>query len=122
MKASDIITLFRHQAVHTAVYGPLPGAVGNRPVTNWPFLGKFLFYPSGSSSPTLCTTHPRRRRASFTSSATTGMTPSRHPVDSLARYKENSIGIFRQFYGDPETVTPSWRCCLRTWNARDHRS
>lgn len=37
----------------------------------------------------------------FTSSATTGMTPSRHYVAQLKAYRENCLSIFRQFYGAP---------------------
>ena len=39
--------------------------------------------------------------AVFTSSATTGMTPSRHPMQSLALYEQAFRASFRTFYGDP---------------------
>lgn len=39
--------------------------------------------------------------AVFTSSTTTGMTPSRHPMRSLALYEEAFGRAFRLFYGDP---------------------
>ena len=39
--------------------------------------------------------------AVFTSSATTGMTPSRHPMRSLALYEEAFRASFRTFYGEP---------------------
>lgn len=39
--------------------------------------------------------------AVFTSSATTGMTSSRHPMRSLALYEQAFRGSFRTFYGDP---------------------
>ncbi|WP_418991628.1 acyltransferase [Alistipes sp.] len=39
--------------------------------------------------------------AVFTSSATTGMTPARHPMRSLALYEEAFGASFRTFYGDP---------------------
>ena len=38
--------------------------------------------------------------AVFTSSATTGMTPSRHPMRSLALYEEAFRASFRTFYGE----------------------
>lgn len=38
----------------------------------------------------------------FTSSATTGMTPSRHPVADLTIYERDFIEGFRLFYGEPE--------------------
>ena len=37
----------------------------------------------------------------FTSSATTGMTPSRHPMASLALYERAFTEAFRRFYGEP---------------------
>lgn len=37
----------------------------------------------------------------FTSSATTGMTPSRHPMASLALYECAFTEAFRRFYGEP---------------------
>ena len=39
--------------------------------------------------------------AVFTSSATTGMPPSRHPMRSLALYEQAFRTAFRNFYGDP---------------------
>lgn len=39
--------------------------------------------------------------AVFTSSATTGMTPSRHPMRSLRLYEQAFRNSFRTFYGDP---------------------
>ena len=38
----------------------------------------------------------------FTSSATTGMIPSRHPVADLSIYEQDFIESFRLFYGDVE--------------------
>ena len=38
----------------------------------------------------------------FTSSATTGMTPSRHPVADVSIYERDFIESFRLFYGEPE--------------------
>ena len=40
--------------------------------------------------------------AVFTSSATTGMTSSRHPMQSLALYEQAFRASFRAFYGAPE--------------------
>ena len=40
--------------------------------------------------------------AVFTSSATTGMTSSRHPMHSLALYEQAFRGAFRTFYGEPQ--------------------
>lgn len=41
----------------------------------------------------------------FTSSATTGMTPSRHPMRSLAWYEQTFRTAFRTFYGDPARLS-----------------
>ncbi|MEZ7875169.1 MAG: acyltransferase [Bacteroidales bacterium] len=38
----------------------------------------------------------------FTSSATTGMIPSRHPVSDLSLYELSFLEAFRNFYGKPE--------------------
>ena len=39
--------------------------------------------------------------AVFTSSSTTGMTPSRHPMRSLSLYEQAFRASFRTFYGEP---------------------
>ena len=44
---------------------------------------------------------PEPPEAVFTSSATTGMVPSRHPMRSLALYEQAFRGAFRTFYGEP---------------------
>jgi len=79
------------------------------------------FLPSGSSSPTLCTTHPRRRERLYQLGNHRHDTIG-HPVDSLARYKENSIGIIPPILRRPEQYTIWGVACLRYLNARDHRS
>lgn len=38
----------------------------------------------------------------FTSSATTGMVPSRHPVADISLYESSFLNGFRLFYGNPE--------------------
>lgn len=43
--------------------------------------------------------------AVFTSSATTGMTPSRHPMQSLALYERAFRTAFRLFYGAPQELS-----------------
>lgn len=43
----------------------------------------------------------RPPEAVFTSSATTGMVPSHHPMASLAHYERVFTEAFRTFYGDP---------------------
>ncbi len=41
----------------------------------------------------------------FTSSSTTGATPSRHLVKDLALYRKSFTDCFRLFYGDPQSYT-----------------
>lgn len=104
MKASDIIALFRFQAKHTAVYARYLELLGVDPsgVTSpeqIPFL-PIRFFKSHTVY-----NAPTPPEHIFTSSATTGMVPSRHPVDSLERYRKNTLDIFRLFYGDPSQYT-----------------
>ncbi len=104
MKECDIIDMFRYQAKHTRVYaryldllGVDPGQVHSASAI--PFLPIRFFkthYVYNGRKPA---------REVFTSSATTGMVPSRHPVDSMERYAKNVLEIFRYFYGDPSQFT-----------------
>ncbi|HRW94671.1 MAG TPA: acyltransferase [Bacteroidales bacterium] len=104
MKNCDIIETFRYQAQHTDVYARYLNLLGVNPSrvhtpSDIPFLPIRFFK-----------THyvyngPQPAPEVFTSSATTGMVPSRHPVDSLERYAKNVLDIFRYFYGDPSQYT-----------------
>ncbi len=58
--------------------------------------------------------------AVFTSSATTGMTSSRHPMRSLALYEEAFRNSFRTFTAN-RTAGASMRCCPTTCGAKDRR-
>ncbi|MDD2823862.1 MAG: acyltransferase [Bacteroidales bacterium] len=104
MKACDIIETFRYQATHTAVYARYLELLGVDPQQveipeNIPFLPIRFFKTHHIYN---LTGQPQHI---FTSSATTGMVPSRHPVDSLARYGKNVLDIFRFFYGEPGDYT-----------------
>ncbi|NLA15907.1 MAG: acyl transferase [Bacteroidales bacterium] len=104
MKTCDILEVFRFQVAHTAVYGRYVELLGVDPLQvtsadRIPFL-PIRFFKShtvynGAQPP----------EHVFTSSATTGMVPSRHPVDSLERYAQNVLDIFHLFYGDPSQYT-----------------
>lgn len=94
------LELFRYQSVHTPVYARYINLLGVDPlavknVDAIPFL-PIRFFKShdvyAGTAPAECV---------FTSSATTGMVPSRHPVASLVKYRKSLLGTFRQFYGDP---------------------
>ena len=94
------LAIFRRQAEACAPYGDYLRLIGVDPaqvtcVEAIPFLPIELF----KSHTIYCgTTEPE---VVFTSSATTGMTPSRHPMQSLALYEQAFGASFRTFYGDP---------------------
>lgn len=94
------LEIFRRQAVQCAPYRDYLRLVGVDPAQitraeEIPALPIELF----KSHTIYCgTTEPE---AVFTSSATTGMTPSRHPMQSLAHYEQAFRASFRTFYGDP---------------------
>lgn len=94
------LALFRRQAATCAPYAEYLRYIGLRPervgsVAEIPCLPIELFKSRtvycGEGAP----------EAVFTSSATTGMTASRHPMRSLALYEQAFRGSFRTFYGDP---------------------
>ena len=91
---------FRFQAGRCAPYREYLDRIGVRPaqvgsLREIPFLPIRLF----KSREVYC--GDRAPEAVFTSSATTGMTPSRHPMQSLAWYERTFRAAFRTFYGDP---------------------
>ncbi|WP_295935823.1 acyltransferase [uncultured Alistipes sp.] len=94
------LAVFRRQAVQCQPYREYLTLIGIRPgevsrANDIPFLPIELFKTHdiycGDSEPD----------AVFTSSATSGMTPSRHPMQSLALYEQAFRTSFRTFYGDP---------------------
>lgn len=94
------LALFRFQAEACPPYREYLAAIGVRPDAvaarrDIPFLPIELFKSHdvycGGDAP----------EAVFTSSATTGMTPSHHAMRSLALYERAFRGAFRTFYGDP---------------------
>ena len=94
------LELFRFQADRCAVYREYLCQIGIDPAEvsrpeEIPCLPIELF----KSHEVYCGEVPPE--AVFTSSATTGMVPSRHPMRSLALYEQAFRGAFRTFYGDP---------------------
>ena len=94
------LELFRFQAAACPPYRDYIARIGIRPeavgrLSEIPFLPIELFKSHdvycGDGVP----------EAVFTSSATTGMTPSRHPMRSLALYEQAFRGAYRTFAGDP---------------------
>ena len=94
------LELFRLQAATCPPYGEYLNRIGIqkeqvKAFRQIPFLPIELF----KSHEVYCEEVPPE--AVFTSSATTGMVPSRHPMRSLALYERAFRGAFRTFYGDP---------------------
>lgn len=93
------LAVFRRQAVACAPYREYLALAGIDPASvqqleQIPYLPIELF----KSHNIYCgDTEPE---AVFTSSATTGMTPARHPMQSLALYEQAFRAAFRTFYGD----------------------
>lgn len=94
------LSVFRRQAEQCAPYREYIERMGIDPRTvqrieQIPFLPIRLFKTHevycGEEAPEVV----------FTSSATTGMTPSRHPMASLALYERAFTEAFRRFYGEP---------------------
>ncbi len=94
------LELFRLQARECAPYREYLSRIGVdaeavESITGIPFLPIELF----KSHEVYCGTTPPE--IVFTSSATTGMTPSRHAMQSLALYERAFTETFRRFYGEP---------------------
>ena len=104
MKASDILEVFRFQAQHTAVYARYLELLGVDPlqITSPEFIP---FLPIRFFKSHTVYNGSRPPEHVFTSSATTGMAPSHHPVDSLERYGQGVLDTFRLFYGNPSAYT-----------------
>ena len=99
--AAVALEVFRRQAAECAPYREYLALIGVEPQRvrtpeEIPFLPIELF----KTHDVYCGTQPPE--AVFTSSATTGMTSSRHPMQSLALYEQAFRGSFRAFYGAPE--------------------
>ena len=95
-----VLSVFRRQAEQCAPYREYIERMGIDPhavqrIEQIPFLPIRLFKTHevycGAEAPEVV----------FTSSATTGMTPSRHPMASLALYERAFTEAFRRFYGEP---------------------
>ena len=94
------LEVFRRQAAECAPYreylsliGVQPGEVRTADAIPYLPIGLFKTHEvyCGGTEP----------EAVFTSSATTGMTSSRHPMRSLALYEQAFRASFRTFYGEP---------------------
>ena len=97
----EALEVFRYQAEHCAPYAEYLRLVGVEPnsvarIDDIPMLPIELFKSHdiycGEDEPEIV----------FTSSATTGMRPSRHPVADLSLYERAFTEGFREFYGEPK--------------------
>ena len=98
---SVAMDVFRFQAEHCAVYAQYLRLIGVEPasvtrIEDIPMLPIELFKSHNVYSA------KEEPQIVFTSSATTGMTPSRHPVADVTIYERDFIESFRLFYGEPE--------------------
>ena len=96
---SEALRLFRYQAEYCAPYAEYVRLLGIEPadvhrVENIPMLPIEIF----KSHKVYC--GESEAQMVFTSSATTGMTQSRHYVEDLSIYERAFTEAFRQFYGD----------------------
>jgi hypothetical protein len=89
--ASDI---FDYQSIHNPLYSKYLELLG-RPSSAPHFL-PISFFKSHAIQ-----TGIWEAQTEFSSSGTTGQTPSKHMVRDLSMYLENSVRGFDQFYGDP---------------------
>ena len=94
------LELFRYQAERCAPYAEYLRLLGVEPsqvqrVEDIPCLPIELF----KSHEVYCGEEAPQQV--FTSSATTGMVPSRHPVADLSLYERDFMEGFQRFYGDP---------------------
>ena len=95
----EALALFRYQAEHCAPYAEYVRLLGVEPsgvhrIEDIPMLPIEIF----KSHKVYC--GEREAEMVFTSSATTGMTQSRHYVEDLALYERAFTEAFRHFYGD----------------------
>lgn len=95
----EALCLFRHQAEHCAPYAEYVRLLAIEPdkvrrVEDIPMLPIEIF----KSHKVYC--GAGEAEVIFTSSATTGMIPSRHYVEDLALYERAFTEAFRSFYGD----------------------
>lgn len=90
--------VFRYQVAHNPLYARYLDLLG------YPHRSSFIVHPSLPIS--FFKSHDVRTgvwvgEATFTSSSTTGQTPSQHPVRDAGFYLENARRGFAEFYSDP---------------------
>lgn len=116
------LALFRHQAGHNKVYAEWLTNLGwdaariaaVERVEDIPYL------PIATFKQHAVTTGDFTPEVTFTSSGTTGSTPSQHHVASLETYLRNTEAIFSHFYAPPKDF--AWLCLLPSYLEREGSS
>lgn len=98
--------IFRMQAQHCSVYKEYLELTGCNPckvdsIDQIPFLPVRFFKSKKIVTDRSDNGESGKEEIIFTSSATTGMTPSKHYVTDLKLYEKSFTEAFRHFYGDP---------------------
>lgn len=98
------LAVFRYQAVHNLLYSKFLELL-NRPKSKVQSLPSIPFLPISFFKTQEVKTGSWQPQTTFTSSATTGQTPSRHLVRDRDFYLKNARRGFAKIYGDPS----EWR-------------
>jgi phenylacetate-coenzyme A ligase PaaK-like adenylate-forming protein len=116
------LALFRYQAAHNPVYAEwvrLQGWDSSR-IEAVSSLDEVPFLPIEAFKTREVRTGTWEPEATFTSSGTTGQTPSRHDVARLEAYLRNAEAGFAYFYGAPSNY--AWLCLLPSYLEREGSS
>ena len=102
--SSAVLQVFRHQAQNCTVYGDFIRGMrididAVQDVNQIPFMPIEFFKSHNVVS------NNNEVQVTFTSSGTTGMITSRHPVTDVSWYKESFRKAFELFYGDIKSYT-----------------
>jgi phenylacetate-coenzyme A ligase PaaK-like adenylate-forming protein len=113
------LEIFRFQAEYSPVYKKYLSLIGCNPVEitsidDIPYLPVTLFKTNR------IITDGKEPEAVFSSSSTTGMTPSRHYIASVGLYEKSFTEAFRIFYGEPSGYT--FLCLLPSYLEREGSS
>jgi hypothetical protein len=94
------LKVFRYQATHNPLYQQYLDLLHIIP-SKVQHLDQIPFLPISFFKTHDIKTGDWVAQTTFTSSSTTGQTPSKHPVQDIDYYKNNAWKGFKQFYGDP---------------------
>ena len=116
------LALFRYQAAHNPVYAEWVRLRGwdSARIEAVSSLDEVPFLPIEAFKTREVRTGTWEPEATFTSSGTTGQTPSRHDVARLEAYLRNAEAGFAYFYGAPSNY--AWLCLLPSYLEREGSS